>query len=197
MEASFLLSNAAPQAPRLNRTVWAEVEKFVREVARSPLTSRVEVFTGPLYLCTEEEAGEAGEAEEKESPSLTVPVIPTKQHRRVMLQSPSEGAKQRRARVVFGVPCPTHFFKVLIVSMANGGTKVSAAFVVPNSDKVKTMDLENFLVQVDDVEEMVGIEFPSRSDQGSKHASVCDDFACKRGKLGRNVRKKEKGTGKT
>ena len=55
MHASFLLSNAAPQSPRLNKTVWAELEKLTREVADSPGVSHVDVFTGPLFLCTEKQ----------------------------------------------------------------------------------------------------------------------------------------------
>lgn len=153
--------------------MWADLEKLTREVARSPGVSSVEVFTGPLFLCTEKEGGDKNEAV---TPTLSIPLIPLKHGRKVVLQAAEEG---RSRRVIFGVAVPSHFYKVMFVSKGDGEGVVSAAFVVPNSDKVKTSDLEDFLVDVRDVEAMVGIEFSNGS--RNPRPNLCNEFACKRG----------------
>lgn len=48
MSETFLLSNMAPQRPRLNREIWARLEDQVRTLARSH--GSIWVFTGALYL---------------------------------------------------------------------------------------------------------------------------------------------------
>lgn len=48
MEESFFLSNVCPQNPHLNRVWWLSFEKHVRDLTKR--YSKLEVFTGPLYL---------------------------------------------------------------------------------------------------------------------------------------------------
>ena len=48
MSATFVLSNAVPQRPNLNRRIWAELEDQVRELARAH--GSIWVFTGDLFL---------------------------------------------------------------------------------------------------------------------------------------------------
>jgi len=48
MEESFLLSNIAPQEPKLNRGYWSKLERRVRNLSKE--CDSLEVFTGALYL---------------------------------------------------------------------------------------------------------------------------------------------------
>lgn len=48
MSETFLLSNMAPQRPRLNRQIWAQLEEQVRSLARTH--GSIWIFTGTLYL---------------------------------------------------------------------------------------------------------------------------------------------------
>lgn len=50
MEQSFSLANMVPQAPKLNRGIWAKnVEKTVRDYVKKKSQGDVYVFTGPYY----------------------------------------------------------------------------------------------------------------------------------------------------
>jgi endonuclease G, mitochondrial len=55
MDQSFLLTNICPQSPELNRVWWAHFEKHVRGLTEQ--YKKVEVFTGPLYLPTDDVDG--------------------------------------------------------------------------------------------------------------------------------------------
>lgn len=48
MWETFLLSNMAPQRPRLNRGIWSNLEEQVRLLAKRE--GDIWIFTGPLYL---------------------------------------------------------------------------------------------------------------------------------------------------
>jgi endonuclease G len=56
MKATFILSNAAPQLPQLNRGFWARLEKHVRELTNK--YGKVTVITGPLFLPNTNDKGE-------------------------------------------------------------------------------------------------------------------------------------------
>lgn len=55
MRDSFLLTNASPQLPGLNRGAWKALEVHVRKLARSGKT--VHVYTLPMYLPLDMEGG--------------------------------------------------------------------------------------------------------------------------------------------
>jgi endonuclease G len=55
MGDTFFLSNICPQGPKFNRGYWAKLEKTVRDMTNHH--GVVEVFTGPLYLPTEDGSG--------------------------------------------------------------------------------------------------------------------------------------------
>jgi endonuclease G len=48
MSETFLLSNMAPQRPRLNREIWAHLEDQVRSLVQE--RGSIWIFTGALYL---------------------------------------------------------------------------------------------------------------------------------------------------
>ncbi len=48
MKATFILSNAVPQKPGLNRGQWAQLEAFVRE--QTEIHGQAWIFTGPVFI---------------------------------------------------------------------------------------------------------------------------------------------------
>ena len=48
MSETFVLSNMAPQQPKLNRGIWSKLEDQVRSLAETH--GSIWIFTGPLYL---------------------------------------------------------------------------------------------------------------------------------------------------
>lgn len=56
MAESFLMSNVAPQAPKLNRQVWRDLEEAVRDWTR--IRDRVVIIAGPVFGLPSETPGE-------------------------------------------------------------------------------------------------------------------------------------------
>jgi len=133
MSQTFLLSNMAPQTPSLNRQLWRLLEEDVRELAAN--AGSIWVFTGSLFL------------EESGSPAEDTTFI---------------GANE--------VAVPTHFYKVILaeaaaptdyaVSAALSGDSLAAfAFVMANQMEPLEGAPEDYLVSVDLVEALSGLDF--------------------------------------
>ena len=168
MNDTFALTNASPQMPRFNRTMWLRLEEFVRSVAekesaavkRDNTASNEEkevetwVISGPLWLPSSISKTPLGE----------------------------DGFRYSYAGI--GKPpslvsVPTHFFKVVVVvsktykmKRAGNGESVDmddmvmkkfAAFVLPNTEQeVPKFQLANYLVRLTDLEAVTGLEiFPA------------------------------------
>jgi endonuclease G len=121
MSETFLLSNMAPQRPRLNRVIWEHLEGQVRSLVRDRCD--IWIFTGALYL-----------------DSLARPVQPT----------PFIGPDS--------VAVPTHFYKVILCQHADG-VRETFAFVLPNSLDPIRGEPRDYLVTVDSVQRLSGLEF--------------------------------------
>jgi endonuclease G len=70
------------------------------------------------------------------------------------------------------VAVPTHFFRI-IVDANNKDTITALAFLMPNKD-LRGRDLNEFLVSIDDIQKLTGLDFPSAlpADQQVKIESV-------------------------
>jgi endonuclease G len=121
MSTTFLLSNMAPQTARLNRRIWARLERQVRSLARAH--GSIWVFTGPLYLDANGD-----------------PTVPTQ------FIGPNR------------VAVPTHFYKVILCEHATG-TRQMFAFMMPNSTRNIGGTPADFLVSVDQVEALAGLDY--------------------------------------
>jgi len=55
LKESFLFSNISPQLPKFNRGKWAELESYVREMAKKH--ELIYVITGPIFDETDEKIG--------------------------------------------------------------------------------------------------------------------------------------------
>jgi endonuclease G, mitochondrial len=141
--ATFTLTNTCPQHAGLNRTLWAQLEGWVRRVAERNATRTTYVLTGPLWLPVQQ----TRPAEfEYRYPALGHP--PSLLH------------------------VPTHFFKVVVVvdEHENSITKF-ACFVIPNTEPDRP-SLEDYLVRWTDLEAVIGMKlFPHHSGI-SEHADA-------------------------
>ena len=133
MSQTFLLSNMAPQTPSLNRQMWRMLEDDVRELASG--MGRIWVFTGSLFL------GADG------SPPRDTTFI---------------GASR--------VAVPTHFYKVILADAATSaaltayaapseGSPEAFAFVMANQNEPLVGEPEHYMVSVDLVEALSGLNF--------------------------------------
>lgn len=139
---TFALTNTCPQHAGLNRTLWAQLEGWVRRVAErnaaastTTTTRTTYVLTGPLWL----------------------PVQQTQ---------PAEFEYRYTA---LGHPpsllhVPTHFFKVVVVvDEQEQSITQFACFVFPNTEPDKP-SLEDYLVRWTDLEAVIGMKlFPHNS----------------------------------
>jgi DNA/RNA endonuclease G (NUC1) len=128
---TFNLINVSPQHHELNRKLWAQLESWTRQVARSTAASATTyVVTGPLWL-----------------PSRQV------QDKCFEYQYPAIGSPPNMVSV------PTHFFKLVAV-IQNDRIVQYACFVMSNdSDGSSSRALSDCLVRWTDLEKVTGLEF--------------------------------------
>jgi endonuclease G len=133
MSQTFLLSNMVPQTPSLNRQMWRMLEGDVRELAS--VMGSIWVFTGSLFL------GADG------SPAGDTTFI---------------GASR--------VAVPTHFYKVILAAAEASAASASYAapsegfleafaFVMANQIEPLVGAPEDYMVSVDLVEALSGLDF--------------------------------------
>ena len=142
---TFVLTNVCPQHSGLNRTLWAQLEAWVRRVAAHhnhndhDVPAMTYVMTGPLWL-----------------PSLF--------HQDIYeYRYPALGQPPSLLHV------PTHFYKVIVVTTtttpitnnpsAQDSTKIQhfACFVIPNTEPDPHKSLEDYLVRWTDLEAVLGM----------------------------------------
>lgn len=171
---TFTLTNACPQHPTLNRTLWNRLEQWVRRVVvavedRGARGAKhnvvVMVLTGPLWL-------PASQGPNNDN---------TWEYRYPALGQPPSL-----------VSVPTHFFKLVVVvgthdddddyndTRDGTGKRILqyAAFCVPNrGDKeMENAPLENYLVRWTDLEAVVGMQFfPQLLTNGSDGSHLGSD----------------------
>lgn len=155
MKDSFSLANVSPQHPTMNRVVWSTLESMTRTLLKNVANiensessnkkstfKQLFVITGPAWLPVNATHVKDG-------------------NRRDLFQYSYPG---------FGPPpqlihVPSHFFKVIFTMSENskGGEVIEdfAAFVIPNTsfDDVDSVNLQNFLVRLTDLEAVTGITF--------------------------------------
>jgi len=144
MSATFKLSNMAPQTPSLNRVMWRLLEEDVRELASK--SANIWVFTGSLFL--------------DDDGSLIEPTT---------FIGPNQ------------VAVPSHFFKVILTDVGGTGVEGVAgdeanapatpatpatpaipslyAFLMPNQHQQLAGSPADYLVTVDLVEALSGLDF--------------------------------------
>jgi endonuclease G len=149
MVESFLMTNMAPQRPKLNQQTWRLLEQAVNELVRATGGSAT-VVTGGLFL----------DADGKPLPADAVEWI---------------GRSGQKT-----VAVPTHFFKIVLLTPAEGPT-VALAYVVPNQKDLPMTNpamaalLRRCRTSVDRVEALSGMNlYPAlgeAGDQGTLEAS--------------------------
>ncbi len=133
MSQTFVLSNMVPQTPSLNRQMWRLLEEDVRELATA--AGSIWVFTGSLFL--------------KNDGSPIEPITFIGSNR---------------------VAVPIHFYKVILADNAayagsagyaasSIGTLEMFAFVMANQHDQLDGEPEDYLVSVDLVEALSGLDF--------------------------------------
>jgi DNA/RNA endonuclease G (NUC1) len=148
MNDTFSLMNVSPQYPIMNRVIWSRLEELTRKFVREKSnTHDVIVITGPLWLPHGIVKDDVG-------------------NRRDWYQYSFYG---------FGSPpsvvqVPTHFFKVIMMFPKFNNSRREhdvdevdsfAAFVIPNDNfsGMKSLNLQNCLVRITDLEATTGISF--------------------------------------
>mmetsp|Transcript_19848 Transcript_19848/g.32625 ORF Transcript_19848/g.32625 Transcript_19848/m.32625 type:complete len:328 (-) Transcript_19848:25-1008(-) len=159
MDETFILSNICPQSPDLNRTYWAQLEMFVRELTNH--FDEVHTITGPLFV-------PKFDREDKEWKT--------------------EYKMVGNSRAVPGnfpqLPVPTHFYKIVLGRRLRERNKLfMAAFVLPNEPVKSGTSLKEFQVTVPFVEYLSGhLFFPKllHHDDKSSHTQedLCDEVTC-------------------
>jgi endonuclease G, mitochondrial len=159
MKDSFLLTNICPQIGEgFNRDYWARFEHFIRKLTGTFKT--VYVCTGPLFLPTSSSSS---------STSTTTPSIILSDEKNLLGSSQSSTSSilptYRYSHPAIGqqfhwVQVPTHFFKVIVcTSKTTDEPLVTAAFVIPNTKINSNEALINFLVPIETVEAISGLQF--------------------------------------
>lgn len=143
MVESFLMTNIAPQRPRLNQLAWRLLEQGVNELVRATGGSAT-VITGGLFL----------DADGKPLPPERVDWIGR------------GGAKT--------VAVPTHYFKVVRLTTAEGET-IPLAYVVPNRPDLPMKNpamaalLRSCRTSIDQVEALSGLAlYPALGETGDQ-----------------------------
>lgn len=131
MSETFLLSNMAPQRPRLNREIWAHLEEQVRSLVQTQ--GSIWIFTGALYL-----------------DSLQNPTLPKD------YVGPDS------------VAVPTHFYKAILCEHPDGSHEMFA-FVMPNSLAPITGEPRDYIVSVDRVQHLSGLDFFAALPDSEEH----------------------------
>ncbi len=184
MNDTFVLTNASPQLPRFNRTLWLRLEEFVRMVARgqsrsvasssTDTNSETWVVTGPLWLPSSttrrDSSGEDIFHYSYEGigkpPSLIA--VPTHFYKVVVVVERPSSSSSKKEDEDESVDESDVQTKVLrspsIVREASEEMilKEFAAFVVPNADIMGTdgsFRLVDHIVRLTDLEAVTGLEF--------------------------------------
>lgn len=137
LAATFLLSNAAPQTPSLNGGLWRDLEGWVRLIARNH--RGIWVVTGNLFA---EEWRDVG--------------TPDRQLRAI---DPFDRIKDDKRHWIGGgrVAVPTHGFKALLVAR-DSGDLTAYGFVMPNQRRRLPGDVGDYLLPVDLIEDLTGLD---------------------------------------
>jgi endonuclease G, mitochondrial len=147
---TFVLTNACPQHPNLNRKLWNRLENWIRRVVQR-LDSKMMavVLTGPVWL-----------------PTLKVKDQDIWEYRYVALgKAPSL------------LLVPTHFFKLVVILDEKHQIREYAAFCVPNyQGDSEEPQLEQYLVRWTDLEAVVGMHFfPQLISQSDEWRALADN----------------------
>lgn len=130
LEASFLLSNMAPQHPQLNRGIWRVLENYLRETATRKDVSAVWVVTMPLFM--PDDTPPRGE--------------PTSRRVSYQVAGPNH------------VPVPTHFAKSALIENVDGRVAIRT-WLFPNAAPPPGgVDLNSYRVPTDLVEHWAGLD---------------------------------------
>ena len=145
MVESFLMTNIAPQQPKLNQLAWRLLEQGVNELVRATGGSAT-VVTGGLFLG----------ADGKPLPPERVEWI-------------GKGGTK-------AVAVPTHYFKVVLLTTAEG-TTIPLAYVVPNQQDLPMKNpamaalLRSCRTSIDQVEALSGLAlYPALGETGDQGA---------------------------
>jgi DNA/RNA endonuclease G (NUC1) len=185
MVDTFVLTNASPQIPRFNRSIWLRLEEFVRKEALKGVTVAVE---------DKVDSTKDGEKHEKSKETWVV-TGPLWLPRVIVDGNNGNGSSVFRysydgiGRPPSLIAVPTHFYKVIVVvdvktsnnepGNNNNNKKTSAysllqfaAFVLPNSDMIGEKEsgdgggsggngirLVDYIVNLTDLEAVSGLEF--------------------------------------
>lgn len=140
---TFNLCNISPQEQSMNRSTWAKLEYWCRQVAEQELqqartpssnNTSVHIVTGPVWLPTAK-------------------------------TNPAEGGSHVFEFAAIGqgdalVHVPTHFFKVIAVAVGKKRIQKFACFLVPNrKPRQGSGTLDQFLVHWDRLEAITGLQF--------------------------------------
>jgi endonuclease G, mitochondrial len=149
---TFNLCNISPQNHDMNRSIWARLEHWCRQVAKKELLqggsrkSCVYVITGPVWLPTSSRTADG------RGPKL--------------FEFEAIGKGDALIHV------PTHFFKVISVLVGENRIEKFACFLVPNLRQRPKTDLEDYIVSWDRLEKITGLQFfPHIVDQKWKDES--------------------------
>lgn len=151
MDFSFLMSNMAPQTPKLNQHVWGKLEDGIRDLVRAT-SGAATVSTGVLYL---DAAGK-----------------PLKDDQLTWIGPDKDVANGARR-----VAVPTHFYKAVLVELPNG-SKHSFAYMVPNDFEVPTRGeavrafLDGHRLSVSALEKKIGAKLFGAGSAAHKRATA-------------------------
>ncbi|KAL7433401.1 hypothetical protein ACHAXH_005941, partial [Discostella pseudostelligera] len=182
MNDTFVLTNASPQLPRFNRSIWLKLEEFVRKVARgkrsSAYTTYTEtwVITGPLWLPSYAKRNDSGDegifhySYEGIGKPPSLIAVPTHFYKVVVvIERPSSSTsssslsstKDKESVDASDVGTTLSTTKSIVVD-GEMTLREFAAFVVPNADIMGTITsfrLVDHIVRLTDLEAVSGLEF--------------------------------------
>ena len=138
MDHTFSLCNVSPQHPVMNRIVWSRLENLTRKLVGQERSAIV--ITGPLWMPNKIIRGDNGQKDKFLYSHHGIGVPPSI------------------------VQVPTHFFKIVYTFLEDSDdneVESFAAFVVPNASfhGVKSVNLQNYLVRLTDLEATTGLTF--------------------------------------
>jgi len=174
MNQTFFLTNIVPQDLDNNGNYWNRLEIYCRELTK--LYSDVYIISGPLWLPELESEDATCDAtylpikwkNYKHSILKLDDVGNLVQSESEILQSSSGDTKKRPQHPkkfvkyqVLGsnnVAVPTHLYKIILVEDPKLEKPMLAGFVIPNRP-VQNVNLEEFEVEVEEIEKHVGVKF--------------------------------------
>lgn len=130
MDATFALSNMAPQNQTLNRGLWKQLETYLRDVAQREEVAGVWVVTVPLWM--PDDAPAQGTA--------TTSVVTYR------LAGPNH------------LPIPTHFGKAALCQSTNNAVALRC-WCIPNRAPAAGKGLDDFRCSTDFLEHWSGLNF--------------------------------------